>query len=150
MAAIAPIAVYDGAATPVLHNLYPVSITREKGKVVAYWRETLPNVPIYAQVAVFATVERMKSGVWKTECRVEVPVMESVAGNNSAGYTAAPKVAYVNTSLTTGFFHERSDVTGRRTARQIGVNVMGNIATTVAPATTGFMPDLFDQLVAPT
>lgn len=150
MAAIANITVFDGAATPVTHSLVAVSVTRDKGKVTALWREQVASLPLYAQISATATAERLKSGVWKTEVRVEVPVMESVSGQNAAGYTAAPKVAYVNTVITTGFFHDRSDVTGRRLARQLATNLLNNISTSVAASTSGPIPDLLDQLVSPT
>lgn len=150
MSAIAAIAVYDGAATPVLHNLTPVSVTRDKGKVVAIWREYLPSVPYSSQITLTATIERLKSGVWKTEVRVEVPVMESVSGQNAAGYTAAPKVAYVNTLVTTGFFHERSDITGRRLIRQLSNNFMNGLTTTQTVIDVGPVRELVDILVAPT
>lgn len=150
MSQIANITVYDGAATPVAHTLVAISVTREKGKVSAIWREQLASLPVYAQVSCSASIERMKSGVYKTEVRVEVPVMEAVSGQNAAGYTAAPKVAYVNTVVTTGFFHERSDVAGRRLVRQLSINLEGNVSTSVAAATTGPIPELYDLLVAPT
>lgn len=150
MSAIANIVVFDGAASPVSHTLLPVSVTRDKGRVSAVYREAIAGVPVYAQVQATLSVEQLSSGVYKTEVVVEVPVMESVSGNNAAGYTAAPKVAYVNTVKTTGFFHPRSDVTGRRLVRQMAVNIDGNISTSVAPVTTGPLPELFDLLVAPT
>lgn len=150
MSAIANITVFDGAATPVTHTLNAVSVTREKGLVKADWREAIAGVPAYAQISATMSIEKLKSGVYKVEQRVFVPVMESISGNNAAGYTAAPKVAYVNQLVTTGWFHERSDVTGRRLARQVAVNLMGNISTSVAAATTGPLPELFDLLVAPT
>lgn len=150
MSAISDITVFDGASTPVSHTLKAVSVTREKGKVLAEWREANAGVPAYAQIRVSMLIERLKSGVYKTEQRVAVPVMESVTGQNAAGYTAAPKVAYENTVVTTGWFHERSDIAGRRLARQLSINLSGNISTTVAAATTGPLPELFDMLVAPT
>jgi hypothetical protein len=96
------------------------------------------------------TLERLKSGVYKVEQRVVVPVMESISGQNSAGYTAAPKVAYENQTVFTGWFHERSDITGRRLSRQLGINIAGSVATSVTPVTTGPLPELFDLLTAPT
>jgi hypothetical protein len=150
MAAISNITVFDGAASPVSHTLVPVSVTRDKGKVTALWREAAINVPAYAQVWAQATIERNPSGVYKTEMRVGVPVMESISGQNAAGYTAAPKVAFTNTTILTGLYHERSDITGRRLCRQIAVNLGNNISTTVAAATSGPLPDLFDSLIAPT
>lgn len=150
MSQIANITVFDGAATPVSHTLVAISVTRENGKIIALWREQLASLPVYAQVSASAIIERLKSGIWKTEVRVEVPVMEAVSGQNAAGYTAAPKVAYVNTNVFTAFSHERSDVAGRRLARQIAINLAGNISTSVAAATTGPIPELIDNLVAPT
>lgn len=150
MSAISDITVFDGAPTPVSHILKAVSVTREKGKVTAEWRESTTGVPAYAQVRVSMLLEKLKSGVYKTEQRVVVPVMEAISGQNAAGYTAAPKVAYENTVVTTGWFHERSDIAGRRLARQLSVNLSGNISTTVAAASSGPLPELFDLLVAPT
>lgn len=149
MSQIAPIAVYDGATTPVLHTLLAVSVTREKNTVTALWRENLAGVPVYAQVTCTMKLTRTASGVYKAEAKVEVPVMESISGQNSAGYTAAPKVAYINTVNTVGLFHERSDSVGRRLARQMAINIDGNISTSVAAATAGPLPELFDLLVAP-
>lgn len=150
MSQIADITVFDGAATPVTHTLKAISVTREKGKVVAEYRESLASVPAYAQIRMTATLELLKSGVYRCEQRVVVPVMETVSGQNAAGYTAAPKVAYENTVVTTAFFHQRSDITGRRLARQLAINLLGNISTSVAPAATGPIPELIDLLVAPT
>lgn len=150
MSAIANIVAFDGAATPVSHTLVPISVTRESGKVTAEYREMLASVPAYAQVRATLTLERLRSGVYKTESRVVVPVMEAILNQNAAGYTAAPKVAYENTFVSTGFFHERSLVTDRRLVRQLAVNIDGSIATSVAPVTTGPVPELFDQLIAPT
>lgn len=150
MSQIANITVFDGAPTPVSHTLVAIEVTREKGKVSALWREQNAALPTYAQIRAQVTLERLKSGVYKAESRVVVPVMESVSGQNAAGYTAAPKVAYENTVVVSGFFHERSDITGRRLVRQLAVNLLGNVATSVAPVTSGPLPELYDQLVNPT
>lgn len=150
MSNIADITAFDGAATPVSHTLKAVSVTRANNEIVADWRESLASVPANAQVRTQMKITRMKSGVYRTEQRVAVPVMESVSGANSSGYTAAPKVAYEDTIVITGFFHERSDVAGRRRARQLALNIAGNVSTSVAAATTGPLPELFDLLVAPT
>jgi hypothetical protein len=150
MSAIADITVYDGASTPVAHTLKAISVTREKGRVRAEWREQNTSVPVYAQVRCTMTLEKMPSGVYKVEQRVVVPVMETVSGQNASGYTAAPKVAYENTVFLGAFFHERSDITGRRLSRQLALNLGGNVSTSVATVNTGPLPELFDNLVAPT
>lgn len=149
MSAIANIVAFDGAAPPVSHTFIPVSVVREGDEVTASWREALTNVPVYAQPNVTMKLKRMGSGVYRVSSRVEVPVMESISGQNAAGYTAAPKVAYVNTEETIGYFHERSDILGRRLVRQLSNNIMNGVATSVAPVTSGPAADLFDLLNAP-
>ncbi len=150
MSQMANITVFDGAATPVSHTLVPVSVTREKDIVAALWREQLAALPVYAQVAFSTKLQKLPSGVWKAEARVEVPVMESVSGQNASGYTAAPKVAYVNTLVLTGYFHERSTIAERRLAKQLMTNLSNNVATSVAAATSGFVPELTDNLISGT
>jgi len=148
MAQQANITVFDGAATPVSYTFVGEGIERlSDGSLVATWKESLAGVPDYAQVRVKMTKKKLPSGVFRVTTRVEVPVMESISGQNSSGYTAPPKVAYVDTTEAVGYYHERSVVTGRRLSRQIMVNLMGNISTSVAPATAGPAPELFDQLI---
>lgn len=150
MSSIANITVFDGASTPVSHTLTPISITREKTKVLAEWREVLAGVPVYAQVRMSAELTLLKSGVWEAKWTVVTPVMEAITNQNAAGYTAAPKVAYEDKMILIEYAHPRSTVTSRRLNRQLGVNVSGNISTSVAAATSGPFSELFDQLVCPT
>lgn len=141
------ITAYDGAGTPVAHVFVPQGTAMEKGLNQALWKEQLAAVPDYAQVRWGTKKIRLGSGVYRVSGRTEVPVMESISGQNSSGYTAAPKVAYTNSMETTGFFHERSSVTERRLCRQLHQNLTGAVATSVAPVTTGFFPELIDQLI---
>jgi hypothetical protein len=150
MASIAAITVFDGASTPVSHTLQPVSVTREGDTVTAYWREALASVPTEAQVWATAKLTTLNNGVTKEEFTVGVPVMETVTNQNAAGYTAAPKVAYTDKMVFTAFSSKRSTVASRRLARQILVNIANNVSTSVAAATSGPLPDLVDNLFAPT
>lgn len=144
----ANIVAFDGALTPVTHTLTGEDVGRSAdGTVSARWKESLPTVPDYAQIRLTQTKRKLKSGVFRVTNRTEVPVMEAINAQNSSGYTAPPKVAYVDTLETVGYFHERSTVTGRRLARQLHINTLGAIATSVAAATTGAAPELFDQLI---
>lgn len=149
MSAIANIVAYDGAATPVAHTFVPDSITQANGETIAVYREQITSVPVYAQPMVTLRKKRMGSGVYRVSSRTEIPVMESVGSQNSAGYTAPPKVAHVLTKEDTGYFHERSTITDRRLCRQLSVNISNGIATSVTPVTTHAVGELFDLLVMP-
>lgn len=151
MSNIGNVVAFDGAAAPVSHTLVPISVTRKgSDEVVAEYREQLSTLPLAAQVRLTQSLQKLKSGVFKVTNRIVVPVMESINGANSAGYTAAPKVAYENTVIITGLFSERSTIAERRLARQMAINIGNNVTVTTAAATTGSLPDLFDALVAPT
>jgi hypothetical protein len=150
MTQIANVTVFDGAATPVMHTFIPISVTRAKDRLYAEFRETMGTVPVYASNRLSLTMQLLKSGVSKVEARVVVPVMEPISGQNAAGYTAAPKVAYENTLIMQGFFHQRSDRDGRRLARQMLINWSGDIQTSVGVKASGFVHDLFDYLIFPT
>lgn len=153
MANIANIAFYDGAATPVLHTLIPISVekSRTNGKIEALWREQVATLPTYAQMEARMTLARTaKSGVWHVTFSLGTPVMESVSGQNSAGYTAAPKVAYVNTSGFFGHYHERSTIAERRLNKQGITNLLANVATSVPPVTAGLLDELIASLIMPT
>lgn len=144
----ANITVFDGAATPVSHTLVGEGIERlSDGTLKATWKESNAAIPDYAQIRATQLKRKLKSGVWRVEIKAEVPVMEAVGAQNSSGYTAPPKVAYVDTTSMVGFYHERSLVTGRRLSRQICVNLAGNISTSITPVSTGPVPELFDQLI---
>lgn len=147
MSAQANIVAFDGAATPVSHTLVPIGVEKTGDQFNAFWRENLSSVPVNAQVRITQTSRKLKSGVTRVATVVDVPVMESIAGNNSAGYTAAPKVAYVDSVHVVGYFSDRSTAESRRLARQLAVNVAGSIATSVAPVTTGPVPELMDSLI---
>lgn len=150
MANIANITVFDGAATPVSHTLVPVSIRYEDGAIVAMWREALAGLPTEAQISFVQSMRVLKSGVVEIRSRVNVPVMESVAGQNASGYTAAPKVAYVDSDEWVKRAHPRSVTTGRRLSKQILTNISNNVATSVAAATSGPFDDAMVGLFMPT
>jgi hypothetical protein len=149
MSAFASITVFDGAPTPVVHYLGAVSVSRVSAKITALWRELIATVPTESQISVTMSTETLKSGVTVSTMDAQVPVMESISGQNAAGYTAAPKVAYIDREVVTHYGHPRSTVAGRRLLRQMSINLQGNIATTVAPATTGPWPECVDFLVTP-
>lgn len=150
MAQLANIVAFDGASTPATHTLVGEGIERVSDEHIATYKESLPGVPDYAQIRVRQAKRKLKSGVFRVVTRVEVPVMEAINAQNSSGYTAPPKVAYVDTVEVVGFFHQRSTSTSRRLARQLAVNIANGITTSVTPNTTSATAELFDQLLMPT
>lgn len=150
MSAIANITVFDGAASPASHTLTALRIAREGSSVRAYWRENLSALPLEACPRLTVSMTDLPSGVVKTELVLEIPNMESVSGQNAQGYTAAPKVAFVDKHIYTCLAAGRSTQASRRLARQMLVNLLGNISTSVTPVTTGTAPEAIDQVVMPT
>jgi hypothetical protein len=144
----ANITAFDGASTPATHTLTGEDVGRgPDGTITAKWKESLTTVPDYAQIRFTQTKRKLKSGVFRVSNRTEVPVMEAINAQNSSGYTAPPKVAFVDTCETVGYFHERSTVASRRLCRQLHINILGSISTTVTPVVTGPVPELIDQLI---
>jgi len=150
MSAISDIVAFDGAATPVSHTFKPQSVTRENGVVTAFWKEVNVSVPDAAQGTVTMSLKKLGGGIFRVNSRVAIPVMEAIAGNNSSGYTAPPKVAYIDTDDNVGYFSERGTIAGRRLVRQLATNILNGVSTSVTPVTTGPVAELFDLLLMPT
>lgn len=150
MSNIASMTLFDGASTPVSHIFTPESIKDVNGTEVATYREILANVPDHAQPRIFLNKKILRSGVREVSFRIEIPVMESVSGQNSSGYTAAPAIAYVNTMVVKGFFSPRATPTDSRIARQLAANMLNWVGISVAPTLVGTIPELFDNKVMPT
>jgi hypothetical protein len=150
MSAQTNIVAFDGAATPVVHTLVASGVKAlSKDQLVAEWQEKLPTVPDMAQVRATLTESLLKSGKTRNALVVDVPIMESISGANSSGYTAAPKVALVETVHIISYSDPRSTIATKRLARQLALNVAGSISTTVTPVVTGPVPELLDQGIFP-
>lgn len=130
--------VYDGAATPVQHSMTAAGniVDGVSGAQTATWTETIAGLPSEAQIRCTMIKKRLKSGVIQTTTRYEVPVMESVSGQNTAGYTAAPKVAYVDRMEWTTFAHPRSVENTRTICWQLLLNTMNGSTSSNAPTKT--------------
>lgn len=147
----ANIVVYDGAATPVLHTLLPVdNKVTSNGDRVAYWRENSPSLPDEAQCAATLIQRKLKSGVRETILRVEVPVMESISGQNASGYTAAPKLAYTDTTEIVQKSHPRSTGASRQIGLQMARNILNNVGTSVTPVALGVAKEALQDGFMPT
>lgn len=150
MSAIANLSFFDGASTPVTHFLSPLGVRPEKDVPTARWREVVANVPFDSQINALMALQRLKSGIFRSEFRVVVPVMEAISGQNLSGYTAAPKTAYEDMFMLVGFHSPRSTVASRRLARQSIINMAGGITSSVTPLGSHPYADLADYLIMPT
>ena len=150
MAQIADITVFDGAPTPVAHILVAESVTRTGAVITATWREKLATVPDEAQVYAILRIEQLKSGVRVVSLETGVPVMESINGQNSSGYTAPPKVAFVDRDVHTKYLHPRSTPLSRQLSAQIARNLLNNVSTTTPAVTAGVVADALHKALSPT
>jgi len=149
MAAQATLVAYDGESTPIQHSFQVAGVENIGGETLAYYREAITTVPLDAQGRVTLKKKVLASGIHRLAARVEIPIMESISGQNSSGYTAPPKVAYINTMENVGFFSPRATITGKRNVRMLMHNMLNGITTSVALGTSGPFADLFDNSIAP-
>lgn len=150
MAQQANITVFDGAATPVSHTLIAIdNKVLKDGTRYALWREYNASLPTEACVYLEQKQRTLPSGVVETRTRVYTPVMESVSGQNAAGYTAAPKVAYEESDEWVKYSHPRSTGTVRNINSQMLRNLMNNVSTSVTPIAAGVGYDAMITQVMP-
>jgi len=150
----ANIVAFDGAASPVSHTFTGVGVTTRSGglpgnvvsEISAKWREvTASTLPENAQARYTQTLTFFKNGTSKKVCSVEVPVMESISGQNAAGYTAAPAVAYTDRVEAVEWSSPRSAEATKRIATQLLINILGNVSTTVPAVVAGPAMDLLQR-----
>lgn len=146
MSSQANITLFDGAVPPVSHTFVPLgSAVSEKEGAVARWRELIASVPFEANARITTFEKTLRSGVKRVEIRIEVPVMESISGQNAFGYTAPPKVAFTDQLSIVGYFSGRSAIANRRLIKQLAANMLNNVSTSVAAATAGPAAELIDS-----
>lgn len=132
MAVQANILVKDDAATPVEYTFIPV--TDKNG--LPFWRTNVANVPFEGQMRLWMSEELLKSGDYKRTMKLEVPVMETLGtAGTSAGYQAAPKVAYVETHIWTSYSSRRSTQADRANSFRIAHGIAGGAYSTTGGGT---------------
>lgn len=150
MSAQANVVAYDGHTTPAPHTFSPTGVSKDTVEgIVAEYRELLTTVPEAAQLRLRITKRLLKNGDTRINVHVAVPYMESISGPNALGYTAASKVAYENKYHFTEYFSPRTTIAEQRLGRQLLVNIVNGIATSVTPVTTGNVPEALDQRIMP-
>lgn len=123
MAAIANIVINDGQATPVAHTFYPQASDPD-----AVYRESLSGIALIGNGTMKATVKLSSAaeGLNRVRLVLALPALETVTAQNSAGYTAAPKVAYTNTASMDFILPNRGTTAQRKDLRVLCSNLLLN------------------------
>jgi hypothetical protein len=131
MAAMTNLLVKDDAASPT--ELTFVAITDTPNP---FWRAAIAGVPFEGQPRLYLSEELLKSGDYKRQMKLEVPVMETLGvSGSSAGYVAPPKVAYVEQFFATHMSNRRSTDSDRANLLKMAVGLLQGATSTTATGT---------------
>lgn len=120
MSQIAPISVADGKATPVVHVFNPVTSASE-----AMYRESISSLPLIGQGTLVTNLKSQPSAAMqRIRIKLSLPALETASGQNAAGYTAAPKVAYSNDVFIDFVLNSRGTVDQRKDLRVMLSNLL--------------------------
>lgn len=131
MANMANILVKDDSNPLVEFTLVPVTNNRPK------WRSQITGVPTDGQITVEQLAnEKLKSGDYRRVMKVQVPIMETLGtSGTSAGYQAAPKVAYVETYTISNVSPARAVTADAANALKIVIGLIAGAGSTTAAGT---------------
>lgn len=122
MAQIANIVVADGATTPVNHTFVPIS-----SRPSAMYREQIASLALVGQGVVdISNNSAANASLQRVRVKLALPALETISGENAAGYTASPKVAYTNTVMVEFIMPARGTVQQRKDLRTLVMNLMAN------------------------
>lgn len=123
MAAIAPISIADGQATPVTHVFNPITtnppVYRENGE---------SSVPVIGEKEIQLSLKRANGSgsVNKARVTLRVPVLETTSGSTSGGYAPAPKVAYFMQADLVLLLPDRTTSAQRKDIRTLVQNLLAD------------------------
>jgi len=121
MSAISAITIADGKATPVNHVYQPI----ESGMASLY-RTQDSALPLIGQEVLKVSQKTLNANVKSVTVELVLPALETATGNNSSGYTAAPKVAYTNRVVMTFMLPDRGTAAQRTDLRTLAKNALAN------------------------
>lgn len=126
MPAASNITINDGAATPVAHTFTPIG---KDDKGVLWFEQTnpVPASPLEAKrigYRQYRSTSGGTNGVSKMVLTVALPTLETL-GNNSAGFTPPPTLAYRNAVRIEFDLPERGTKQQRKDLRTFVYNLLG-------------------------
>lgn len=125
MAAIAPITINDGQATPVAHIYNPI----QTGDVATYKRNGDTAVPVVGFESLKLSLKEAGSSseaVNRVKISLNIPVLETPSGGTPSGYVAPPKVAYFIPANMEFILPNRSTAAQRKDLRVLCMNSLAN------------------------
>lgn len=131
MSTMANILIKDDSNPLVEFTLVPVTSNRPK------WRAQVAGVPVDGQITVeFLANTLLKDGSYRRVLKLEVSVMETLGtAGTSAGYQAAPKVAYKIPITITTVVPSRAVIADMANAVKLGIALMAGADSTTAVGT---------------
>lgn len=124
MAGITNLVINDGASTPVVHTLNPITSGTN-----TFWRDSVANVPIVGQIGtrIMSKIDQ-GSGLNKVKIVIDVPSLEVITGTSTqSGYQAAPKVAYSNKVVVDFILPSRGTLQNRKDLLALLKNALADI-----------------------
>lgn len=121
MSAIATITIADGKGTPENHVYNPI----ESG-LQALYRTQNASLPLIGQEVLKVHTKKVSPQVQSVTLMLELPALETATDANSSGYTAAPKVAYINRATCTFMLPVRGTAAQRTDLRTLIKNALAN------------------------
>jgi hypothetical protein len=121
MAAIAPITILDGKATPVSHVFNPVQTNPP-----VYHENGTSTIPLIGENEITLALKKSNGAISKAVVTLRVPVLEVQSGSSYAGYEAPPKVAYYLQANVEFFLPSRSTPAQRKDLRVLTSNLCMN------------------------
>lgn len=121
MSAIAAITIADGKGTPENHVYNPI----ESG-LSSIYRTNVTTLPLIGQEVLKVMQKKVNPSIQSVTLALDLPALETATDANSSGYTAAPKVGYVNRVTVVFMLPNRGTAAQRTDLRTLLKNALSN------------------------
>lgn len=127
MPAISSIVINDAATTPVAHTFSPTKIEGN----IAFYHDRVGGISVGYPAITISSVQPVKgSRNYKVRAKVVLPVLETISGTASNGFTPAPSKAYDLIFDGTFTLPERSTTQNRKDLFAFVKNLLANSVMT--------------------
>lgn len=127
MAAIVPIVINDGLATPVAHTFSPYKVGETAGLFSAEYEDRIGGIYV-GMPRLHLTMKRPTSDrrTVRVGVKVMAPILEVLSNSTVSGIMPAPTVAYTPLFEGTFVIPERSTIAARRDILAYVTNMLAN------------------------